>query len=205
MLAGVSTASDGIRAETPRCYTVAYNKQKKHCTSHNRVVFCRINNNMPKQKRTKNVPEETESDVNETLPPPSPPQPQEENNKKPRNSRAPLFLTEEQEEDLADWVKSHECLYMKGKREYKDTALKKNLWEKKAEELGVSTKSLTTWYDSIRTKVGKLTNQPSGSSAKSLTDRDRFILRNFDFLKSHIARMTSRLAVSVSHFTCLMF
>jgi len=81
---------------------------------------------MPKQKEHNNVPEETESDVNENLPPPSPPQPQEENSKKPRNSRAPMFLTEEQKDDLADWVNSHECMYMKGKREYKGTTLKKN-------------------------------------------------------------------------------
>lgn len=89
---------------------------------------------------------------------------------------------------------------MKVKREYKDIALKKSVWERKAEELSINVKSLNTWYYSVTTRVGKLTNQSSASSSRVLTDRDEFILKNFGFLKSQIARMPSRHAVSVSVF-----
>ena len=121
-----------------------------------------------------------------------------QNKQKKRQRVAPLLLTEDQEEGLSDWLKSNDFIYMKGKREYKDSARKKTLWEGKASELGIELKALMTWYESIRTRVGKLTTQPSGSSRPVVTDRDEFILKNFDFLKTHIARMPSRLAVSVS-------
>ena len=81
-----------------------------------------------------------------------------------RQRTATLLLTGEQEEDLADWLKSNDFLYMKGRQEYKDVALKKSLLEKKAADLGNDVKSLNTWYASLRTRVGKLTSQPSGSS-----------------------------------------
>ena len=118
--------------------------------------------------------------------------------RKKRQRVTPLLLTEDQEEGLSDWLKSNDFIYMKGKREYKDSARKKTLWEGKALELGIEYKALMTWYESIRTRIGKLTSQPSGSSRTVMTDRDLFILRNFDFLKTQIARQPSRLAVSVS-------
>ena len=77
------------------------------------------------------------------------------------------------------------------------------MWEKKAVDIGVAVKSLMTWYDSVRTRVGKLTAQTSGSCARVNTDRDEFILRNFGFLKAHIVRLPSRLAVSVSVDFCI--
>ena len=64
--------------------------------------------------------------------------------------------------------------------------------------VSIEYKALMTWYESIRTRIGKLTSQPSGSFRTVMTDRDLFILRNFDFLKTQIARQPSRLAVSVS-------
>ena len=70
-----------------------------------------------------------------------------------RQRTATLLLTDEQEEDLADRLKSNDFLYMKGRREYKDVALKKSLWENKAAELGDDVKCLNTWYASLRTKL----------------------------------------------------
>ena len=51
----------------------------------------------------------------------SSPSPTQDRPKK-RQKIAPLMLTDEQEEEIADWLKSNEWLYMKGKREYKDIA-----------------------------------------------------------------------------------
>lgn len=49
-----------------------------------------------------------------------------------------LNLTDEQEEDLVEWVKAHPILYDKSLRANKDVAKKRALWEEKAAELDVN-------------------------------------------------------------------
>jgi hypothetical protein len=64
----------------------------------------------------------------------------------------PLLLSEEQEEALADWLKNHDFLFVKGRKEFKNTSMKNGLWQTKADELNIDKKALYTWYESIRTK-----------------------------------------------------
>ena len=67
---------------------------------------------------------------------------------------------------------------------------KNRLWELKGNELNIeSTAVLVTWYESIRTKIGKLSQVKFGDAAKDLTDRDKFIKANFIFLNEHINRV----------------
>nr|XP_054766060.1 PAX-interacting protein 1-like [Lytechinus pictus] len=115
-----------------------------------------------------------------------------------RSKKKTLVLTDEQEADMADWLKSHPLLYTKTMKEYKDTAKKIDLWNDKANELNVETMSmLKTWYESVRTKVGKLTDSKSGSAARNLTDRERFLKANFGFLSSHISRVKGKATCSL--------
>ena len=117
-----------------------------------------------------------------------------------------LVLSDEQEMELADWLKENPMLYTKSMKEYKDTARKIDLWNSKAAELDLeSGPLLKTWYESVRTKVGKLSDKKSGSATKDMTDRDTFLMQNFGFLASHIARVKGRPACSVSinlHYYC---
>lgn len=53
--------------------------------------------------------------------------------KRPR--RVPLVMTQEQEEEVVEFVRSHGILYNKGLRQYKDTVAKASLWQEKAEEM----------------------------------------------------------------------
>ena len=116
-----------------------------------------------------------------------------------RKKSKSVSLTEEQEVALAEWMRSHPELYSKGLKAYKDTAKKNRLWDEKAQELDLeSGVLLRTWYDSVRTKVGKMTKEKSGSASKELTERDQFIMSNFGFLRDHIARVRGRTACSVS-------
>ena len=72
-----------------------------------------------------------------------------------------------------EWVRDNPILYSKGLKEYKDTARKQRLWEEKARELDLESAAvLMTWYDSMRTRVGKLTLKKSGDGTKELTDRE---------------------------------
>ena len=114
-----------------------------------------------------------------------------------RPKRTAIHLTEEQEEDLAEWLRTNEFIFNKKRANYKNANLKKQMWEDKAAELEVDSKQLVTWYESVRTKVGKLGQSKSGDPAKELSDRDSFILRVFGFLAEHIVKQPSRVAVSL--------
>ena len=123
-----------------------------------------------------------------------------------KKKKKSLVLSDEQEMELADWLKENPMLYTKSMKEYKDTAKKIDLWNSKAAELDLeSGPLLKTWYESVRTKVGKLSDKKSGSATKDMTDRDTFLMQNFGFLASHIARVKGRPACSVSinlHYYC---
>lgn len=58
-------------------------------------------------------------------------------------------------------------------------------------------KALRRWYDSMRTRFGKLTLTKSGQGANERTDRDRWILDTFSFLSKHIVRVSTKHGVSV--------
>ncbi len=128
-------------------------------------------------------------------------QPAQKKAKKTRKKAAAvekLHLPDDQEIEIADWLKTNDFIYRKGNRNFRDTQMKTKRWTEKALELNVPLAGLMTWYDSIRTKVGKLTKDKSGQATSSLSDRDAFIMTNFRFLQDHIIRMTSRTAFSVS-------
>ncbi|CAM1154432.1 Uncharacterised protein g155 [Pycnogonum litorale] len=62
-------------------------------------------------------------------------------------------------------------------KQYKDKSGKTSAWQAKADNLGFEVRCLLTWYDSVRTRYGKLVARPSGSRAE-LTDREKWILDN---------------------------
>jgi len=113
----------------------------------------------------------------------------------PRSKRVrkdALFLTEDQEQDVADWYRSQELLYNRRLAEYKRTDIKSRILDEKAAELACTTAQLKTWIDSMRTAVGKLTDptkKPSGGAAKVRSDRDDWIIENFGYLEKHIKRV----------------
>ena len=118
------------------------------------------------------------------LPPPAP--------RSKRVKKVPLVLTEDQEQDVADWYRSQEMLYNRRMADYKRVDIKSRIIDEKATELGCTTQQLKTWIDSMRTAVGKITDpakKPSGGAAKVLTDRDSWIMENFGYLEKHIKRV----------------
>lgn len=116
-----------------------------------------------------------------------------------KRRKASLILSDDQEEDVIEWLKEHPVLYTKTMRDYKDRAKKMQLWEEKAKEMGLlNGMQLLTWYESMRTRLGKLTRSKSGDGAKELTERQQWVLDKFDFLLHHISRSGGRQAVNVS-------
>ncbi len=88
----------------------------------------------------------------------------------------------------------NECMCNKKLTSYKDTAMRNRLWQEKADELGLEAAVLRTWFDSMRTRFGKLTKTASGDGAADLTKRDKWIMNRFDFLFPHIISIKGRCA-----------
>ena len=115
-----------------------------------------------------------------------------------KKSRAKYVLLDpEQEQNLIDWLKSHPELYDIHKNEFRKTTLKVELWEAKAKSLDITLAELQQWYATQRTRFGKLLKKP-GKHPTALTDREKWIMENFDFLKPHIHTHPSRQTSSVS-------
>ena len=121
------------------------------------------------------------------------------------------ILSDEEEVALADWLKENPCLYNKGLKEYRDVGVRNRLWAEKAEELHALHPEIEgpqmrkTWYDTIRTRVGKLTREASGTAVRKITDRDKFLKNTFSFLATHIARIPSRQGCNVSNHISLPY
>ncbi|KAI9535108.1 hypothetical protein NQZ68_007197 [Dissostichus eleginoides] len=124
---------------------------------------------------------------------------------------ASYSFTVAQEEAIARWVESNKLLYDMKDKQYKDKALRRQLWEGKAAEYGVDYHSIQKWYHIQRTRFSKLREgQPKKKSQKRSgdglssgdeevpilaeeasendSDRDKFIRRVFGFMKPHIRR-----------------
>ncbi len=124
---------------------------------------------------------------------------------KKRTRRKGLVLTEDQEVSLGEWLRNHPEIYTKSMKAYKEIDKKKRLWEEKADELGLESAALLrTWYESVRTKIGKIKTGASGSAATQMSERDEFLERNFGFLRGHISRVRGRTAMSVSIMTSIV-
>ncbi|XP_034016751.1 uncharacterized protein LOC117501899 [Thalassophryne amazonica] len=108
--------------------------------------------------------------------------------KKRKRELVTADFTEEQEQEMVDWLKAPEqdCILNKKHRNYIKKGLKDTLWEQKAREMGKASNQLKKWYINMRTRFGKLKQTPSGSSNNELTARDRWILHHFEFLSPHL-------------------
>jgi len=144
---------------------------------------------------------QSQSPRREKSPPASPrgpTPPPKEKTKKPK-PQTRVLISEEDEVALGEWLRLHECIFRKTEKKYHNAPHKKGLWDDKAAELKLeSGQVLQTWYNSIRTRIGKLHKMASGSAAKDLSARDSFLWANFGFLADHIHRMKGRTAVTVS-------
>ncbi|XP_062603014.1 uncharacterized protein LOC134264743 [Saccostrea cucullata] len=77
-------------------------------------------------------------------------------------------------------LRENPCLYSKRLKANWDTGKKNQLWHLKATELKMeSAGELRRWYESVQTRLGKLTLNRSEAEAREMTQRDRFIMDNF--------------------------
>ena len=112
--------------------------------------------------------------------------------------KSKVDFSPEEDQNMIEWLEENPVLYNKKLSLYKDTAKKEKIWRDKAVEMGKSVDVLKVWYGSLRSRYGKLKKRRSGSEDADLTERDDWVLRNFEFLRPHIYEVQKKTIVSVS-------
>ena len=80
-------------------------------------------------------------------------------------------LSEDEKELIIDFLQQNPTLYSKRLAGYKDAGAKDRLWTEQAMQMKRTPNELKTWYDSMRTKLGKLKKAitKSGQAADRFT------------------------------------
>ena len=115
-----------------------------------------------------------------------------------RKRKDPCLLDDATADEVVNWIKDNPMLYNKGDKKYKFALKKKEMWKAKAESINKTYEELYVWYESLRTRYGRLVKTKSGQGAPKLTDREQWIVKSFDFLKGHIHPQPSRQGFPVS-------
>ena len=99
-----------------------------------------------------------------------------------------IFLSDSDEEAIVDFVKQHEKLFDKTHTKFKDRQRKERLWETVAASRNLPVSTAKKWFETQRTRYGKLTQTKSGQAAAKNTKRQTWLKDNFSFLQGHIRR-----------------
>ena len=110
-----------------------------------------------------------------------------------KRARLTACFTDEQELQIVEFVKEHPSFFSKTDPEYMDRYHREALWQQLAEEMSLEAVDVKRWWDTQRTRYGKLTKRVSGQAPKKLTTRQQWVCNQLGFLDSHIVRtQTSR-------------
>ena len=80
-----------------------------------------------------------------------------------------IFLSDSDEEAFVEFVKQHEELYDKTNDSFKDKQKKERIWEQLAATRNMPIKTVK-WFETQRTRYGKLTQTKSGPAAEKCTE-----------------------------------
>jgi hypothetical protein len=102
-------------------------------------------------------------------------------------------LSNDAEQELVEFYEGHRCLWDKSDAGFKYKQKRTQLVEEQAKKMGLTYHKIMTWFASQRSMFGRLQKKgPSGSGSQTTTARQQWNLRNFSFLKSHVAHRTGR-------------
>ena len=126
----------------------------------------------------------------------------EEQIKQPPKKRLHVSLNDAEEDEMVEFLRVNEILYNRKKTDYKSKDIKNKLWSDQAPKMGKPVSEIKTWYDSIRTRLGRLKKEKtkSGTAPPEWSDRDTWIWNNMQFLSNHIVEVVRRNLQPVSIF-----
>ena len=105
------------------------------------------------EREEKRVQTDTDTDVESTQ------------SRQKKGQMKSIFLCYSDKEAIVEFVKQHEELYDKTNDSFKDKQKKERLWEQVAATRNLPVKIVKKWFDTQRTRYGKLTQLPEASQA----------------------------------------
>ena len=82
----------------------------------------------------------------------------------------PIFLSDSDEEAIVEFIKQHKELYDKTNDSFKDKQKKERLWDQLAATRSLPIQTVKKWFETQRTRYGKLTQTKSGQAAEKNTE-----------------------------------
>ncbi|XP_068215325.1 uncharacterized protein [Palaemon carinicauda] len=111
--------------------------------------------------------------------------------RKRRRKSSNIILPEETEQNLGEWLEFEvPFIYDKGDYRHKKKEYIERVWEEKAASLEdpVTAQDLKTWFASLRSRFGRLSKEECCDVSRRLTEREKWVINTFRFLKPHIVR-----------------
>ena len=114
----------------------------------------------------------------------SSPGPVSPNPKKKRAKKTACALDENEETLMCEFIRENDILWDIKKTDYRRVDKKAKLWEDQAAVLGKSVEHIQGWFKSFRDTHTRLHKRKSGDGAPEITEREAWVLKNFDFLRT---------------------
>ena len=103
-----------------------------------------------------------------------------------KRARVCATFTYSQENAIVEFVKEHPELYDKEHGRFHDRQRKEALWTEISAELKLQPFDVRRWFESQRTRYGKLYKLQSGQAPREMTKRQSWVYQQMGFLKTHI-------------------
>ena len=100
--------------------------------------------------------------------------------------RARVCATDSQEISIVEFVKQHPELYDKELPHFHDRTRREALWAEISADLKLQPFDVRRWFESQRTRYGKLSKLQSGQFPREMTKRQSWVCQQMGFLKTHI-------------------
>jgi hypothetical protein len=143
-----------------------------------------------KKLRTTSSPADTEPEILQPEPTPEGPG--------TKRKKTVTSFTEEQKEEIIEFLIQNQVLYSKRLAGFKDVAKKEDIWAAQAAKMNANVEQLKTWYSSMRTMMGRLKKRAkkSGSGGDVQNDdmnsTEKWVWDKFSFLIPHIETVEPR-------------
>ena len=105
-----------------------------------------------------------------------------------KRARVCATFTDSQEVSIVEFVKLHPELYDKEHSRFHDRTRREALWAEISAELKLQPFDVRRWFESQRTRYGKLSKLQSGQAPREMTKRQSWVYQQMGFLKTHIRR-----------------
>ena len=99
-----------------------------------------------------------------------------------------IFLSDSDEEAIVEFIKQHKDLYDNTNNSLKYKQKKEQLWEQLSATRNLPVKTVKKWFETQRTRYGKLTQTKLGQAAEKSTEQQTWLKDCFSFLRGHIRR-----------------